>query len=75
MYSLSSQYGLFTTAATDNIDFIPKSSFHRAIAYNNQDIHELYGNSRNTSKTVSIEAELKACQMSNKYIYHRKCQW
>ena len=66
MYSLSSQYGLFTTAATDNIDFIPKSSFH---------IHELYGNSRNTSKTVSIEAELKACQMSIKYIYHRKFQW
>ena len=75
VYSLNLQYGLFTAAATDNFDVIPKSSFHRAITYNNQDIHEIYGNVLNTSKTVSIEAELKACQMSNKYIYHRKYQW
>ena len=75
VYSLNLQYGLFTAAATDNFDVIPKSSFHRAITYNNQDIHEIYGNVLNTSKTVSIEAELKACQMSNKHIYHQKCQW
>ena len=74
-YSLSLQYGLFTTRATDNIDVVPKSSFHRAITYNNQDIHELYRNACNTSKTFSIETELKGCQMSDKHIYHGKCQW
>ena len=74
-YSLSLQYGLFTTPARNNNDVVPKSSFHKAITYNNQDIHELCGNACNTSKIFSIERELKGCQMSDKHIYHGMCQW
>ena len=55
VYSLSLQYELFTTAATDSIDAIPKSSFQRTITCNNQDIHELYDNSRNISKTSLLK--------------------
>ena len=73
VYPSSLRYGLFTTAATDNIDANPKSSFHRTVTYNYQNIHELYGNARDTSNTISHEAELnKACQISNKHIYHRQ---
>ena len=78
---MSLQYGLFTIAATENIDINPKLSFLRTKTYINQDKHELYHNARDTSNTVSIEAELKVCQMfgvlnhNNKHIYHQKCQW
>ena len=38
-----------------------------------KNIHELYGNARDTSNTISHGAKLKkACQMSNKHIYHRQ---
>ena len=59
VYTLILRYGLFTTVATDNINVNPKSSLHRTVTCINQQIHELYGNAPDTSKTVSIEAELR----------------